>query len=68
MKPISCRAREEWVTTSYPLIVAVPAVGWSTVLRMRRAVVLPAPLGPSRPTISPLLTASDTSLTTSRPL
>jgi hypothetical protein len=35
----------------------VPAVGTSSVASMRR-VVVPAPLGPSRPTISPAATSS----------
>src|SRR5262245_44956376 len=34
-------------------MVAVPPVGRSTVHRMRMVVVLPAPLGPSSPKISP---------------
>lgn len=35
------------------MTVAAPPVGESSVVSMRRVVVLPAPLGPSRPTISP---------------
>src|SRR5580765_7660951 len=38
-------------------MVAWPPVGRSTVLRIRRQVVLPAPLGPSNPKISPGLTS-----------
>ena len=40
-------------TTSWPATIARPPVGRSTVLRIRRVVVLPAPLGPSNPKISP---------------
>ena len=40
-------------TTSMPATVARPASGASSVVRMRTAVVLPAPLGPSRPRTVP---------------
>ena len=40
-------------TTSCPATTARPEVGLSTVLRIRNVVVLPAPLGPSSPKISP---------------
>ncbi|SKY49271.1 Uncharacterised protein [Mycobacteroides abscessus subsp. abscessus] len=40
-------------TTSYPLTVAVPAVGRSNVVNIRSVVVFPAPLGPRKPTTSP---------------
>src|SRR3954451_8993545 len=53
MKPMCCRTCAAWLTTSYPARVAVPPVGRSTVQRMRMVVVLPAPLGPSSPKISP---------------
>ncbi len=33
-----------WCTTSRPATVALPSVGWLSVVRMRMAVVLPAPL------------------------
>ena len=39
-------------------------VGWP--VAMRKLVVLPAPLGPSRPTTSPELTSKSTPLTTQR--
>ncbi len=38
---------------SFPPTDTVPDVGWSSPARMRRAVVLPQPEGPSRATISP---------------
>src|SRR5262249_1617027 len=38
---------------SKPATRALPALGLSTVQSMRSVVVLPAPLGPSRPKISP---------------
>ena len=40
--------------TSWPSTVAVPAVGLRIVESMRSVVVLPAPLAPSRPKISPV--------------
>ena len=40
-------------TTSRPATRAVPPSGGSSVVRMRTAVVLPAPLGPSRPSTVP---------------
>ena len=40
-------------TTSKPATVALPSVGVETVVRMRSAVVLPAPLWPSRPSTVP---------------
>ena len=42
---------------SKPLTSAVPAVGGSSVASIRISVDLPAPLGPSRPKISPSSTA-----------
>ena len=41
------------VRTSWPATIARPPVGLSTVLKIRRVVVLPAPLGPSSPKIAP---------------
>jgi len=38
---------------STPATVAVPAVGLSSVVSIRSVVVLPAPLGPRKPTSSP---------------
>ncbi len=52
-KPICWRTRDGCVRTSNPLTVAMPAVGRSTVLRIRRTVVLPAPFGPSSPYTCP---------------
>jgi len=46
-------------TMSRPSTVAVPEVGISSVVRILIVVVLPAPLGPSRPKSSPSGTASD---------
>ena len=40
-------------TTSSPSTRAVPPDGRSTVIKTRRVVVFPAPLGPSRPKTSP---------------
>ncbi len=43
--------RRTWtdsLTTSKPFTVAVPAVGVSSVVSIRRVVVLPAPLGPRK--------------------
>ena len=40
-----------------------PPVGFKTVLRMRRVVVLPAPFGPSRPKIAPGRHSNETSVT-----
>src|SRR5581483_7856128 len=52
-KPMFCRTRLGWEKTSWPAMVATPPVGLRTVHRMRMVVVLPAPLGPSRPKTSP---------------
>src|ERR1700722_16426606 len=46
---------------SIPLISTLPVVAASTPSTMLMVVVLPAPLGPSRPTISPRPTVNDTS-------
>src|SRR6476620_2485857 len=48
------------LTTSYPATVAVPAVGRSSVVSIRSVVVLPAPLGPRKPTTSPSATSRST--------
>src|SRR5215813_2409320 len=50
---------------SAPATVAVPAVGRSSVVSIRRVVVLPAPLGPRKPTISPSATLRSTPRTAS---
>ena len=51
--PISCLAIAGWRTTSTPPTNASPDVGITRVVSMLAVVVLPAPLGPSRPKISP---------------
>src|SRR5215203_7004459 len=48
---------------SHPATVAVPAVGSSRVVSMRSVVVLPAPFGPRKPTISPASTSRSTPTT-----
>ena len=50
---------------SAPATVAVPAVGRSSVVSMRSVVVLPAPFGPRKPTISPSPTVRSTPRTAS---
>ena len=63
MKPMLARTAAGSVATSWPATIARPPVGLRTVLRMRRVVVFPAPLGPSRPKISPGLQSNPTSET-----
>src|SRR5664280_2491135 len=55
--PRICLARAGWATTSIPPTKAWPAVGTTRVVSMPAVVVLPAPLGPSRPKISPWATS-----------
>src|SRR5437588_575515 len=50
---MACLAKAGWATTSTPPTTAPPAVGTTRVVSMPTVVVLPAPLGPSRPKISP---------------
>ena len=50
---------------SQPTTVAEPAVGCSSVVSIRSVVVLPAPFGPRKPTISPGSTAKSTPHTAS---
>src|SRR5450755_3470610 len=45
--------------TSYPATLAVPEVGGRKQVRMRIVVVLPAPLGPRKPTICPFSTSKE---------
>src|SRR6266436_3252832 len=45
--------------TSKPATVAVPAVGGKKQVSIRMVVVLPAPLGPRKPTICPLSTLKE---------
>ena len=55
--------RVRWVVsrvTSAPMKLTLPAVGGSSPLTARSSVVLPAPLGPTRATISPSSTLNDT--------
>src|SRR3712207_4826203 len=47
------RRSTAWRTTSRPATRALPASGTRSVVRMRTVVVLPAPLGPSRPSTVP---------------
>src|SRR3954447_5829909 len=47
-------------TTSRPSTRAVPASGVSSVTRIRKSVVLPAPSGPMKPNSSPGRTSNDT--------
>ena len=49
--------------TSWPQMLAVPAVGVMNPASMRMVVVLPAPLGPRKPSTSPGLTSKLTSST-----
>ena len=48
---------------SHPTTVASPDVGDVSVVSMRRVVVLPVPLGPRNPTISPAATSRSTPAT-----
>src|ERR687883_1675676 len=52
-RPICERSFAASRTTSKPATRAEPPSGRSSVVRMRTAVVLPAPLGPSRPSTVP---------------
>src|SRR6516165_1165894 len=63
MTPMHCRASSGSFSTSKPLMMARPLVMGSNVVIMRMSVDLPAPLGPSRPKISPCFTAKETSST-----
>ena len=51
--PISCLASAGWATTSTVPSRALPEVGITRVVSIPAVVVLPAPLGPRRPKISP---------------
>src|SRR3954451_16257306 len=55
------RTRAPSVATSKPATRASPEVGSASVVRMRIAVVLPAPLWPRRPSTDPAGTAKSTS-------
>src|SRR5438105_8491744 len=54
-----------WVARSQPATRAVPPLGASSVESMRSVVVLPAPLGPRKPKISPRRTSRSTPATAS---
>lgn len=54
--PMDLRTLPDSLTMSCPSTVAEPEVGLSMVHSMETVVVFPAPLGPSRPKISPLST------------
>src|SRR5438094_483220 len=53
---MACFASAGWTTTSMPPTTAPPDVGMTMVVNMPAVVVLPAPLGPRRPKISPACT------------
>src|SRR5712692_1415247 len=55
--PLSCLASAGWAATSIPPRNARPDVGTTRVVSIPAVVVLPAPLGPSRPKISPAFTS-----------
>ena len=65
-KLVCASASHRLVTISCLPIRIVPAVGSRTPRIMLMLVVLPAPFGPSRPTISPALTSKETSSTATR--
>ena len=54
------------VAMSWPATVTAPEVAAVKPAIMRRVVVLPAPLGPRKPTISSFSTVNETSRTTVR--
>ena len=56
------------MVTSLPSKATRPASGVIMPMVIRKLVVLPAPLRPSRPTISPWATVKPTPSTTRRPL
>src|SRR5208283_5837243 len=57
MTPIFSRTWRGWRATSKPATNAWPSLGGSSVVSIRTTVVLPAPLGPSRPKTSPRRTS-----------
>ena len=60
-RPIRARSLPASLTTSKPATRAVPPSGARRVVRMRTAVVLPAPLGPRSPRMLPASTRRSTS-------
>ena len=61
--PMDCRAATVSCTISWPKIFAIPEVGDEIPVSMRIVVVLPAPLGPKNPKVSPAATEKLISLT-----
>src|SRR5262245_4675003 len=61
--PMQRRTSSAAETTSWPLMIAVPAVGGRRVVSIRISVDLPAPFGPSKPKISPSSTVKLSPLT-----
>src|SRR5262252_1995655 len=61
------RASSGALARSSPSTSACPEDGGNTPARMRNVVVLPAPLGPRKPTTSPRSTRSETSRMAARP-
>jgi hypothetical protein len=59
------RTRRASATTSWPSTLALPPLGTSRVISILMMVVLPAPLGPSRPNSSPSAIAKLTPRTAS---
>jgi len=54
---MQARTSSGWVSTSKPATLALPAVARSSVQRIWMVVVLPAPLGPRNPKLSPGMTS-----------
>src|SRR5437870_12281840 len=63
MKPSRRRTRSGSFTQEKPSTKASPAVGRSSVARIRMLVVFPAPFGPMKPKTCPRPTSNDTSCT-----
>jgi hypothetical protein len=61
--PMESRALSGSFDTSCPPTSTRPLVIGTSVVIMRISVLLPAPLGPSRPSVSPALTVKETSFT-----
>src|SRR5215470_20298202 len=57
--PIRFLTSRGFSRTSNPATVAVPELGHRKQVNMRMVVVLPAPFGPRKPTISPFLTSKE---------
>src|SRR5438552_13562828 len=68
MYPTEVRTAIGSLRMSCPSTSAVPSEGVRTVARIRRVVVLPAPLGPRNPKTSPLGTSKSTPLSASTEL